>query len=743
MLTVSENKYFHLTNGTISYIMYLLPNQQLGHLYYGPALNVDTDQLEELTALRSKSGGAVHPLPEDHLFTLADQMQELPVYGTTDFRQGALTITKAHEPQYLNFTYVDYTLSHEKPRDLNTPASFTDGPVDVLTLNLKDDAHQLQLAMHYALFADSAAIVRWQTVKNIGDTVQRIERIASAVLDLPTADYQFVNLAGAWARERHITKRDLAQGIVSVESQRGASSHQQNPYTALLAKNGDLRHGDAYGFNLIYSGNFQTSVEVNEWQQTRVTTGLHPDQFAWQLDPDTSFSTPEAVMTYSPAGLNGLAQVNAQFVQTHVVAPFWQKTPRPVVLNSWEAAYFDFDTEKLLKLAQAGKQVGIDCFVLDDGWFGHRDAADSSLGDWHAYGQKFPDGIDGFAQSIHDLGLQFGLWFEPEMISPGSELEAKHPDWVVAPPHERRSLGRGQYVLDFTNPAVVDNLYHQMQKVIDATKLDYIKWDMNRNITEAWSQYLAAQHRPQAEFFHRYIQGVYALYAKLLEHNPEVLIEGCAGGGGRYDLGMLFYSPQIWVSDDSDAIERLKIQAGTALGYPLSALSNHVTAAPNDQVERSTPLSTRYNVARFGTLGYELDLTKLDEAQLATITQQIKAYKAEQNLVLTGRFEMLQTLADGDHNTVAWALVSRDAKQILFGFYRVLADPDGKALEYLRLPFVDADLTYAISGRKQPMSGSVLQQFGLRLPYQLTGPNVDVAELSGDYQSAVLTLTAQ
>ncbi|WP_461227265.1 alpha-galactosidase [Lacticaseibacillus suihuaensis] len=744
LLNVIDNRIFHLANDSVSYILYLLPNNQLGHLYYGPRLTADAQTLAAYTKLESKSGGTVHFSAENTMFTLADQLQEYPVYGTSDFRQGAIAATRGDVPLYLNFTYQGFAESHEKPRDLALPASFgTAGQVTVLTVNLADATHGLTLQQHYAMFDDSAAVVRWQTVTNVGDAALTLTRALSGGLDLPTADYRFVQLSGNWARERHVKSRPLAQGTTAIESQRGASSHQQNPYVALQAADGTLQSGEAFGFNLIYSGNFQASAEVNEWNQTRFMIGLHPDQFAWRLDPTTSFTTPEAVVTYSNAGLAGLSRANADFVRNHVIAPAWRDRPRPVVLNSWEAAYFDFDTEKLLKLAAAGKKVGIDCFVLDDGWFGHRDDDRSSLGDWQVYAKKFPHGIDGFAQSIHDLGLQFGLWFEPEMISPRSNLIAEHPDWVVAPPHERRAIGRNQYVLDFANPAVVDNLFAQMSKVIDATHLEYIKWDMNRNITEAYSQYLAAIGRPQGEFFHRYIQGVYRLYAKLLTAYPDVLIEGCAGGGGRFDLGILFYSPQIWVSDDSDAAERLKIQTGTALGYPLSAMSNHVTAVPNGQVNRTTPLETRFNVALFGTLGYELDLTQEPQAVLDAIAAQIRQYKTLQPLVLTGAFHFLRTLEDGDHNTVAWAIEAADHSRIAFGFYRLLANPDGNAVDRLRLPFVDSAATYAISGRTVPVSGAVLKHLGLRLPYEFNGPNQAVAELAGDFQSKLLILTKE
>lgn len=413
--------------------------------------------------------------------------------------------------------------------------------------------------------------------------------------------------------------------------------------------------------------------------------------------------------------------------------------PRPVVLNSWEATYFDLNEQKLLHLAKLGRQVGVDCFVLDDGWFGTRDNDLSSLGDWFTNKHKFPDGLGHFAEEIHGLGLQFGLWFEPEMVSPRSQFFKEHPDWVVRPKRGRMSITRHQYVLDFSNPAVVNNIFAQMQRVITETKLDYVKWDLNRSITEAYSPYLAKIGHPQGEFFHRYVQGVYTLYQKLLTAFPHLLIEGCAGGGGRFDLGILFYSPQIWTSDDSDAIERLAIQSGTALAYPLSCMSNHVTAIPNEQVGRSTPLATRFRVAAFGILGYELDLTKLDDAALAAIKNQIAYYHELQPLVLNGDFRLLLPRQSNSQNQVAWLLSDHSRKRLVLGFFRVLADADSRAVQYMKIPVAQPNQRYWVNGHTGPVSGDVLQRVGVRLPIQFNGANRQQAQLIGDYQSALLT----
>ena len=739
MIDVTDDHAFHLYNQKISYICALLPNGQLGHLYFGPRLSLTTADLTYLSQGSSPFAWMAN-FSDDQPFALGDAQQEYPVYGTGDFRQGSLSVTQADAPVYPNFVFKDYQVSHTKMRNLHHPTSFGNPALtDVLTIHLEDETAQLLLTLQYTIFSDSATVVRAATLTNQGAEPVMIERMLSGALNLPLGRYDVVHLSGNWAKERHIQTQPLTQGTFSVESLRGASSHEQNPFVALHAAGQPFAVGDAYGANLVYSGNFLDSIEVNEWDQTRLLAGIHPASFSWRLDPKTSFTTPEVVLSFSSAGLAGLSQVNQRFVARHIIDPQWRQKPRPVVLNSWEATYFDLNEQKLLHLAKLGRQVGVDCFVLDDGWFGTRDNDLSSLGDWFTNKHKFPDGLGHFAEEIHSLGLQFGLWFEPEMVSPRSQFFQEHPDWVVRPKRGRMSITRHQYVLDFSNPAVVNNIFAQMQRVITETKLDYVKWDLNRSITEAYSPYLAKIGHPQGEFFHRYVQGVYTLYQKLLTAFPHLLIEGCAGGGGRFDLGILFYSPQIWTSDDSDAIERLAIQSGTALAYPLSCMSNHVTAIPNEQVGSSTPLATRFRVAAFGILGYELDLTKLDEAALAAIKNQIAYYHELQPLVLNGDFRLLLPRQSNSQNQVAWLLSDHSRKRLVLGFFRVLADADSRAVQYMKIPVAQPNQRYWVNGHTGPVSGDVLQRVGVRLPIQFNGANRQQAQLIGDYQSALLT----
>lgn len=734
MIDIIDNRFFHLYNEQISYLFYVMDNGQLGHLYYGKPLGMLTkSDLKYITKHDSKASGTVKYSKEIPGFTLADRMQEYPTYGTSDYREGAINLSRENEILYPDFKYEKCSVTKQKARE-EMPASYgNDGQTLIVTLI--DDEHRLRLQLFYTIFADGA-LVRKSVIKNCGYKALNIDNLQSLVLDLPSANYDFLQLSGAWLKERHIKKRALQQGISKIESLRGASSHQENPFFALVDKKISNNNGEIYASNLIYSGNFVDQVEVDEWQRSRLMTGINPATFTWQLAPDESFATPEAVLFYTSEGYNGLMKMTHDFVKNHVIAQKWQTVDRPIVINNWEATYFDFNEDKLLKLAQQAHELGIEAFVLDDGWFGHRDNDRSSLGNWTVDKNKFPLGLDHFSKQIHNLGMQFGLWFEPEMVSPDTELFKKHPDWVVRHPYSRIGVGRGQYVLDFTNPEVVENIFDQMAKVIKDAHVDYVKWDMNRNITEAYSAYLKRIDRPQGEFFHRYILGVYRLYQKLLTAFPNLLIEGCASGGGRYDLGIMFYSPQIWPSDDSDACERLDIMSGTLLAYPLSTFSNHVSAVPNDQVKRITSLRFRHDVTCFGPLGYELDLNRLSLNEKNTIKRQISWYKKRRKLLVNGRFYQILPF-DTMNNTTAWA-VAEDEHEII-GFYRKLARPNEVLDQYLSLSHINESSTYGING--QEISGQVLKTFGLRAPYQFNGSNDNIAQVTGDFQSYIYEMT--
>lgn len=736
MINIVDEVVFHLSNNKMSYIIQILDNQQLGHMYYGKKIDgLTKEELAYYTRKDNKAAGTVKYSKNIHDFSLSCVNQEYPVFGTSDFKDGALSLYCEKVPMYLDLKYKGYSIVKGKSRRKGFPGTYgTDA--ETLIIEMVDNDCDVVVKQYYTIFEDGCIIVRNQEIINKSEKTYTIDKAISAVLDLNTADYQFVHLSGAWLKERQVKKQDIKQGKVSVGTLKGASSHQQNPFIALEHVDATINSGECYGMNLVYSGNFLGQVEVDEWNYTRMMLGINPDYFNWDLKPDNSFITPEVLVGYSDEGLDGLAREYSSMIENHIIDSKWLSKPRPIVYNSWEAIYFDMNEDKLYDLAVKAKDLGMECFVVDDGWFSKRRNDRSSLGDWTVSQEVFPNGIKAFGKKIHDIGLMFGMWFEPEMISPDSQLFKEHPDWVVAHPFSRLSIARNQYCLDFSNPEVIDCIYRQMVAVIDEANLDYIKWDHNRNITEAYSHYLESNNYNQGEFFHRNILGLYDLYERLTSRYPDLLIEGCAGGGGRFDLGILYYSPYIWASDDSDAIERLKIQYGTSLAYPISTLSNHVSITPNHQTLRNTPLQTRYFVALFGSLGYELDLNALNLEEIESIKKQIKEYKELRHLISRNQFHRLISPFDGDQNKVAWAIEGNE--EIIIGFYRILARPNDTPFEYLKLPFIKNG-TYVIDDVHK-VSGQILRNVGLKLPYQFNCVNSDMAQLSGDYQAYLFKL---
>jgi alpha-galactosidase len=516
----------------------------------------------------------------------------------------------------------------------------------------------------------------------------------SLALDLPDADWDLVHLSGAWARERHVQSRRLVPGRQSISSGRGSSSHDHNPFVCLRRSTTTEVHGEAIGIALLYSGNFLAEVEVEPFGTARVRAGIEPETFRWELAPGATFQAPEAVVVHTTDGLGGMSDALHRIFRERLARGTWRDRPRPVLVNNWEGTYFDFDEDRLVAIATVARDLGIELFVLDDGWFGKRDDDTSSLGDWFVDGRKLPNGLDGLARRIDALGIKFGLWIEPEMVSERSELFAEHPDWAIGIPGRPRTEGRQQLVLDVSRGEVVDHLFGVISDVLGSGPISYVKWDMNRWITEPWSPALPADR--QGEFFHRYILGVYDLYDRLTGAFPDILFESCASGGGRFDGGLLAYAPQAWTSDDTDAIERLPIQWGTSLAYPLSSMGAHVSAVPNHQVGRVTPLATRAAVAFFGLFGYELDTTALGEAERAEIRDQVAFYREHRGLFQRGRFIRLRGPFDGDGNETAWMCVSEDRRRAVVGFYRVLNRP-APGPERVRLRGLEPGLDYRVS----------------------------------------------
>lgn len=705
----ASNRLFHLQTKHTSYVFHVIEDGSLGQLYYGPKIpfkddyaNLNTREEHDCTNTRTD---------EDVEFQAELLKQEYAGLGKGDYRYPAFQITYPNGSRTSEFQYRDYELKDGKARLTGLPSTFADDSNDSQTLTVKLADGDLELQLHYTIFADEDVIVRSTTFVNHGKTVF-LNRALSAQLDLPDANYDFIQFAGSWSRERHLHRSHLRPGTQSISSLRTASSHQENPFFILARPHTDNNQGAVFGFNFVYSGNFLDSVEVDQFDTTRVLIGINPDEFGWKLNSGDSFQTPEVIFSYTDNGFNALSQQLGAFYAQHLINPHFAHQERPILINNWEATFMDFTEDKLMPIVERAKELGIEMFVLDDGWFGHRDDDRSSLGDWFVDEKKFNHGIAGFAKRVHDLDMKFGLWFEPEMISIDSKLYQTHPEWMIKTPGRGQTPGRHQFVLDMSRQEVVDYLFELMSHIIQDAKLDYIKWDMNRNITEMYGADLPADQ--QLEFSHRYILGVYDLYDRLTKAFPDVLFESCASGGGRFDLGMMYYAPQAWCSDDTDAIERIKIQDGTSYGYTPSMWGAHVSAVPNDQVGRLTSIDTRAKVAYFGAFGYELDVTELSDEEQATIKQQVAFYKQYRKLFQFGTFYRLET-PDTSDNVYGWETVSPDKQTAIGMRYQIL---NGANPAYIRYYFkgLDPERRYTVNDGSEVFSGAELMNAGYFVP---------------------------
>ncbi len=691
---------FHLYNEEMSYIMAVLPNGHLGQLYFGKRIHhkEDFSYLQE----RVHRSMTSYVYDDDDTFSLEHTRQEYGVYGTTDFRHPAVSILQKNGSAISDFVYRGHEILQGKPKLSGLPATYTEDPgeAETLAVKLQDPLTGIVLTLLYTIFAEGGILARSAEFQNEGKEAVYLTRAMSLCLDLPDCEYEWLQFSGAWARERHLKVRRLEQGIQAVDSIRGNSSHEQNPFIVLKRPTADETQGEAIGFSLVYSGNFLAQAQVDTQDTTRVLLGIHPFGFRWKLEPGESFQTPEAVMVYSHRGLEHMSRTFHRLYRTRLARGYWRDRERPILNNNWEATYFDFTEDRLVKIAEKAKECGVELFVLDDGWFGGRRNDHAGLGDWTANKDLLPGGIAGLADRIEALGMKFGLWFEPEMVNPDSDLYRAHPDWILRTPGRHASLGRHQHVLDFSRREVVDAIYEMMAKFLAGAKISYIKWDMNRSITECYSEGLPADR--QGEVFHRYILGVYELYDRLTSAFPEVLFESCASGGGRFDPGLLYYAPQAWASDDSDAVERLKIQYGTSFCYPVSSIGSHVSVTPNHQVYRNTPLYTRANVAYFGTFGYELDLNKLTEEEIAQVKEQIRFMKRYRGLIQFGDFYRLSS--PFEKNVTAWMVVSGDKREAVVGWYKVLNGAN-MPLSRLRLSGLEESLSYKLCEYGRESSG--------------------------------------
>ena len=728
---------FHLCNEQISYIMTVLPNRQMGQLYFGKRIHHKEDFSYLLETCSRPMTSCV--FEDNRTFSLEHTKQEYGVYGTTDYRRPAVEVLQENGSRLSDFQYQGYEIIPGKPKLEGLPATYTesDDEAETLVLILKDSVTGVTLRLLYTLFAQDGILARSAQLVNEGKESVHLTAAMSLCMDLPDCNYEWMQFSGAWARERHLITRKLEPGIVSVDSRRGNSSHNHNPFVILKRPDTNEYQGEAIGFSLVYSGNFLAQAETDTHETTRVLLGIHPMGFDWKLEPGESFQTPEAVMAYTAHGLNRLSQAYHRLYQKRLARGYWRDRERPVLNNNWEATYFNFTEDRLVQIASKAKECGVELFVLDDGWFGQRSSDNAGLGDWTANPERLPNGITGLAQRIEDLGMKFGLWFEPEMANKDSDLYRSHPDWILQTPGRSTSCGRSQYVLDFSRTEVVDCIYAQMAKILSEAKVSYIKWDMNRSITECFSASLPADR--QGEVFHRYILGVYSLYERLTSAFPQVLFESCASGGGRFDPGMLCYAPQAWASDDSDAAERLKIQYGSSFCYPVSSIGSHVSVVPNHQVYRTTPLHTRANVAFFGAFGYELDLNSLTEKELEEVKKQIAFFKEYRKILQFGTFYRILSPFEG--NITFWMTVSEDKKQAIAGWYRVL---NGANLPFgrVRLQGLNPDFCYTELSSGASYYGDELMNLGLITTDGMSGQPDDIHAAYGDFDSRLYVFKA-
>ncbi len=708
-----QNRVFDLSGGDVSYVLHVAPDGSLMNLYWGKRVPAGAVQ----PALDSFRGGT------DGFDQLRGRLPvEVPARGTGWYGTPAVAVTNAQGNDVVVLKYAAHRIDAGKTPLEGLPATYVEDAceADSLEIELIDPLTGLCVTLVYAVYAQSGAITRSMRIENRGGEALSLTGAMAASVPLFGRDYELIHLKGAWARERAVVRTSVGQGEYRVFSQRGASGHEENPFIALCRPKTTEHTGEVWAMNLVYSGSFLACAAVDNFDNTRLSIGLNPDTFAWRLEPGERFVTPEAVMVYSDAGLNAMSRIYHQLYRKRLVRGEWRDRLRPILVNNWEATYFDFDEEKILRIARTAKTLGIELFVLDDGWFGKRDIDNCSLGDWVVDRRKLPGGLTSLAEKINGMGLKFGLWFEPEMVSPDSDLYRAHPDWCLHVDGRERTQGRNQLILDLSRADVQDYIIEAVSAVLRSAPIDYVKWDMNRNMTEAFSARQTPQR--QMETQHRYMLGLYRVMEAITSRFPHVLFESCSGGGGRFDAGMLHYMPQTWTSDDTDAVERLYIQYGTSFAYPASAMGAHVSAVPNHQTGRSTSMQMRGDVALGGNFGFELDLSKLSEADLETAKKLVETVKDVRSLTQQGVFTRLISPFEGEY--AAWQFASEDGSDALLCVYRIMSRPN-ELYTRVRMAGLIPEATYADEAGKT-YCGAVLMNMGLWVT------------LPGDFSSKVI-----
>ena len=654
---------------------------------------------------------------------------EYPTGGIGDYRESCLNIRNAAGNMGCELHYTGHEIYKGKKGLKGLPASFaTEDEAETLEITLKDGDLDLEVVLSYTAFEKENVITRSVRVQNQGKENLRIEKILSACLDMDNENFSMLSLHGTWARERHIQTGELHYGKQVISSARGESSHQEHPFIALVTNGTEQENGKVYAMHFVYSGNFMAETELCQFDNLRMTMGINPEEFSWLLTPGEEFQAPEVVMVYSGNGLGAMTRSYHDFYRNHLIRSKFKYEKRPILINNWEATYFDFNTDKLLDIAREAKKCGIEMLVMDDGWFGKRNSDNCSLGDWKVNEEKITGGLKHLVDEVNKIGLQFGIWFEPEMISPDSDLYRAHPDWAIQIAGREATQSRNQYVLDLSRPEVRDYAYECVASILRSANIAYVKWDMNRQLSDLGSSYLPKER--QQELFHRYVLGVYELQERLVTEFPDLLLENCSGGGARFDPGMLYYSPQIWCSDNTDAVERLMIQEGSALIYPLSVIGAHVSDCPNHSVGRVTPFETRGHVALAGTFGYELDITKIPEEDRALIPEQTATYNKYRHLIQQGEYYRIASYRE-NHKYDCWALSSQDKKEVLVTYVQVLGVPNSHSRKVFLRGF-DPKTTYRLEGTEETYTGEMLMKGGFLMK-----------DFWGDFKSRLYHFTAK
>ena len=696
------------------------------HLYYGARVE---DCTMDYLLHRKDVGFSGNPYEagEDRTFSLDTLPQEFPSYGVGDYRNNCVGVCQADGTRAADFRYVSWEIREGAHKIPGLPCLFDeDETAETLVIFLEDAASSLKLELYYVVFADRDVIARSARITNGGKEAVRLEKMMSACLELPNGSWEAIHFHGRHAMERRLERLPLMHGTMEVGSRRGTSSHQHNPGVILCSPDATEEHGGCYGLSLIYSGSFSMEIEMDQMDSVRAVCGINPEFFEYRLEPGEAFDTPQLMMTYSGSGLGRMSANFHSIIRHNLCRGKYKFARRPVLINNWEATYFDFNEEKILSIARQASELGIEMLVLDDGWFGSRDSDNAGLGDWFVNTDKLKGGLTDLVTGINGLGMKFGIWIEPEMVNEDSCLYREHPDWALTIPGRKPCRSRNQLVLDMSRSEVRDYVFDSIAAVLKSANVEYVKWDMNRSICDVYSAVLPKER--QGEVYHRYVLGIYDLMERFTSSFPNILFEGCSGGGGRFDPAILYYSPQIWCSDDTDGIERLEIQYGTSFFYPISAVGSHVSAIPNHQTGRRTPLATRGVVAMAGSFGYEMDLNLLTEDEKEAVKAQVEDYKKYYDLIHNGDYYRLAS-PQGDSGFTAWQFVSGDKTRTLLNLVITHVRANAPDL-WFKLRGLDPEKRYRLEEDGRIYSGSALMNAGISIPM-----------IMGDYPAVQMVLT--